>query len=77
MPLDSRCDFNNEKNLKVFHSGTTLDNGKILTSGGRVLCVTALGSNIQASQALAYSAVSKINWEGYYCRKDIGFRVIE
>jgi len=75
--ISGLSDFNNAKNLKVFHSGTTLDNGKILTSGGRVLCVTALGSNIQASKALAYSAVSKINWEGCYCRKDIGFRVIK
>jgi phosphoribosylamine--glycine ligase len=69
--------FNNEQNLKIFHSGTTLDNDKILTSGGRVLCVTALGSDIETSKALAYSAVSKINWEGCYCRKDIGYRVIK
>ena len=75
--ISGLSDFNNEKNLKVFHSGTTLDNGRILTSGGRVLCVTALGSDMQTSKALAYSAVSKINWEGCYCRKDIGFRVIE
>jgi len=69
--------FNNAQNLKIFHSGTTLDNDKILTSGGRVLCVTALGSDIETSKALAYSAVSKINWEGCYCRKDIGYRVIK
>jgi len=75
--ISGLSDFNNVKNQKIFHSGTTLDNGKILTSGGRVLCVTALGSDIKTSQALAYSAVSKINWEGCYCRKDIGFRVIK
>jgi phosphoribosylamine--glycine ligase len=75
--ISGLCEFNNAKNLKVFHSGTTLDNEKILTSGGRVLCVTAIGSDIKASKALAYSAVSKINWKGCYCRKDIGDRVID
>ena len=75
--ISGLSDFNNVKNLKVFHSGTTLDKDNILTSGGRVLCVTALGSDIKTSKALAYSAVSKINWEGCYCRKDIGFRVIK
>ena len=75
--ISGLSDFNNIKNLKIFHSGTTLDNGKILTSGGRVLCVTALGADIKKSKALAYSAVSKINWKGCYCRKDIGYRVIK
>ncbi|MFL2561036.1 MAG: phosphoribosylamine--glycine ligase [Gammaproteobacteria bacterium] len=75
--ISGLSNFNNAKNLKIFHSGTTLDNDKILTDGGRVLCVTALGSDIKTSKALAYSAVSNIDWDGCYCRKDIGFRVIE
>ena len=75
--ISGLSDFNNVKNQKVFHSGTTLDNGKIITNGGRVLCVTALGSDIKTAKALAYAAVSKINWEGCYSRKDIGFRVIK
>jgi len=75
--ISGLSNFNNAKNLKVFHSGTTLDKDNILTSGGRVLCVTALGSDIKTSKSLAYSAVSKINWAGCYYRKDIGFRVIK
>ncbi len=62
--------------LKVFHSGTKKEKNKIMTNGGRVLCVSALGQNIQESRDLAYSAVSKVNWKGCYFRKDIGFRVI-
>jgi len=69
--------FSETKNIKIFHSGTKLDNGKILTNGGRVICVTALGPSIKESKKLAYSAVSKINWSGSYFRKDIGFRVIK
>ena len=75
--ISGLSEFNNAKNLKVFHSGTALDNDKILTNGGRVLCVTALGADIKTSKALADSAVSNIDWEGCYCRKDIGFRVIK
>ena len=69
--------FSESKNIKIFHSGTKLDNGKILTNGGRVICVTALGPSIKESKKIAYSAVSKINWSGSYFRKDIGFRVIK
>ena len=75
--ISGLSEFNNAKNLKVFHSGTALDNDKILTNGGRVLCVTALGADIKTSKALADSAVSDIDWEGCYGRKDIGFRVIK
>ena len=67
----------NDKNLKIFHSGTKKESNKILTSGGRVLCVTALGEDINKSRELAYSAISEINWKGCYFRKDIGFRVIK
>lgn len=67
----------NNNNIKVFHSGTSNQNNKILTNGGRVLCVTALGEDIKKSKELAYSAVSRIKWTGSYFRKDIGFRVIK
>ena len=67
----------NNNNLRVFHSGTKKENDKTLTSGGRVLCVTALGEDIKESRKLAYSAMSKINWKGCYFRKDIGFRVMK
>jgi len=67
----------NYKNLKVFHSGTKNKNNKILTAGGRVLCVTALGENMKKSRQHVYSAISKINWKGCYFRKDIGFRIMK
>ena len=62
--------------LKVFHAGTTLANQQIVTSGGRVLCVTALGNSVGEAQKRAYSQVRKIRWEGAYYRTDIGFRAI-
>ena len=64
-------------NIKVFHSGTRKEDNKTLTNGGRVLCVTALGEDIEKSRDTAYSATSKINWEGCYFRKDIGFRIMK
>ena len=65
------------KGTKVFHSGTRLENNDVLTNGGRVLCVTALGDDLKQSNRNAYSAVQKIGWDGKYYRKDIGFRVIK
>ena len=64
-------------NTKVFHAGTSLEGKSITTSGGRVLCVTALGDNIQEAQRLAYEGVGKINWENAFYRKDIGYRAIK
>jgi phosphoribosylamine---glycine ligase len=61
---------------KVFQAGTKLDDSRILTSGGRVLCVTALGDTVSAAQALAYQAVEQIHWEGCQYRTDIGYRAI-
>jgi len=75
MKIKGLKDLNN--NIKVFHSGTKNENNKILTNGGRVLCVTALGKDIKQSRDLAYSATSKINWKGCYFRKDIGFRIMK
>ena len=62
---------------KVFHSGTLIENNNILTNGGRVLCVTALGDNLIQSKVNVYSAVKQIDWDGKYYRKDIGFRVMK
>jgi len=62
---------------KTFHAGTTLAaNGDVLTSGGRVLCVTALGDTVRAAQTRAYAAVADIRWDNLYCRRDIGYRAI-
>ena len=56
----------------VFHAGTKKENGKILSNGGRVLGVTALGDSLESAIANAYSASEKISWPHKYCRKDIG-----
>ena len=63
--------------VKVFQAGTAQKNGDLVTSGGRVLCVCALGENVTEAQAEAYRAVSQIQWEGAYIRNDIGYRAIE
>ncbi len=62
----------NDDKTFVFHAGTMLVNNKVLTNGGRVLGVTALGSSLQDAISNAYSAVEKISWESKYCRSDIG-----
>jgi phosphoribosylamine--glycine ligase len=56
----------------VFQAGTKRKDGKLLTSGGRVLGVTALGSDLRAAIDRAYAAVDRITWDGAYCRRDIG-----
>ena len=62
--------------VKVFHAGTRLDGGDVVTSGGRVLGITALGSSIAAAKLNAYRAVKCIRWEGAWCRKDISDKAI-
>ena len=59
---------------KVFHAGTILDNNKILTNGGRVLCATSLGKDLKDAQNKAYELVKEVNWDGSYFRTDIGFK---
>jgi len=61
---------------KVFHAGTTLKADKVVTSGGRVLCVTALGGTVAAAQQHAYEVVRQIRWNGAQYRTDIGYRAI-
>jgi phosphoribosylamine---glycine ligase len=62
--------------IKVFHAGTTRAGQEIVASGGRVLCVTALGENITAAQRACYEAADKISWNGMILRRDIGWRAI-
>jgi phosphoribosylamine--glycine ligase len=64
----------NEDDFHVFHSGTVEKNGKILTNGGRVLCVTALGDKVKIAAERAYAIVEKIRFDGMQYRKDIGHR---
>lgn len=61
---------------KVFHAGTALKDGDVVTSGGRVLCATALGDNVTQAQQRAYELTSKIHWEGVFFRSDIAYRAI-
>jgi phosphoribosylamine---glycine ligase len=65
-----------EEDLRVFHSGTALKDGTAVTSGGRVLCVTALGDTISMAQRRAYEAVERIRFDGMQYRRDIGFRAV-
>ena len=59
---------------KVFHAGTKLEGGNILSNGGRVLCATSLGLNLEEAQEKAYNLVNMVNWDGCYYRTDIGFK---
>ncbi|MBP7568199.1 MAG: phosphoribosylamine--glycine ligase, partial [Burkholderiaceae bacterium] len=60
----------------VFHAGTTLDGEALRVSGGRVLCVTALGDNVRQAQQRAYDVADRIGFDGQQMRRDIGFRAI-
>lgn len=61
---------------KVFHAGTAKKAGQIVTAGGRVLCVCALGETLRQAKAQAYALVEGIHWQGKYYRKDIGHRAL-
>ena len=61
----------------VFHAGTALVDGKVVTAGGRVLCVTALGDTIRAAHKQAYELVAKIGFDGMQLRSDIGYRALK
>ena len=62
---------------KVFHAGTRLTDGRVVTSGGRVLCAVGLGTNVTAAQRAAYALVNCIEWPDAHYRRDIGGRAIE
>ncbi len=72
----SGLDAADSKLQKVFHAGTTSDGNRVLTSGGRVLCVVGLGDSVAEAAATAYAAVDKIRWQDVYSRRDIGHRAI-
>lgn len=61
---------------KVFHAGTRMEEGEVVTAGGRVLCVTALGHSVSEAQQKAYALVDTISWDDAFCRRDIGYRAI-
>lgn len=61
---------------KIFHAGTTLSGDQVVTSGGRVLCVTATGNSAAEAQQRAYAAVEQISFDNMYCRRDIAHRAV-
>ena len=65
-----------DKDCKVFHAGTQQQDGQVVTSGGRVLCVCALGDNIADARDRAYACAGKIHWPDVHYRTDIGYRAI-
>ena len=65
-----------DPDVKVFHAGTKLTNGAVCTSGGRVLCVTALGADLKDAQNRCYAATKAISWNGMFYRRDIGWRAL-
>ncbi|WP_153914603.1 phosphoribosylamine--glycine ligase [Shewanella sp. TC10] len=65
-----------DNNAKVFHAGTAMKDGHVVTAGGRVLCATALGNTVTEAQASAYGLVDAIHWDDVYFRTDIAYRAI-
>jgi phosphoribosylamine--glycine ligase len=63
--------------VKVFHAGTARRGDSVVTAGGRVLGVTALGDSVGQAQQRAYEAADRISWEGMYMRRDIGYRALK
>ena len=61
---------------KVFHAGTRLEGDDCVTNGGRVLCVVGLGESVSTAQQNAYARVDGIDWNGMFCRRDIGYRAV-
>lgn len=72
VPITGLDEAEEEVDVKVFHAGTMLDNGQVVTNGGRVLCVGAKGDTLALSKEKAYRAAEKIQFEGKFCRSDIG-----
>ena len=70
-------DYEDNQFCHVFHAGTQLQAEQVVTSGGRVLCVTVLGDSIRAAQKLAYDTVDSIQFDGMQCRRDIGHRALQ
>jgi len=70
------ADANALDDVVVFHAGTKDDSGNVVTNGGRVLGVTALGDDMRSAIAKAYEATEKISWDGVHYRKDIGKKAL-
>ncbi|MEO1581286.1 MAG: phosphoribosylamine--glycine ligase [Pseudomonadota bacterium] len=75
-PINGLSDAEALDTVKVFQAGTRRDSDALVTAGGRVLCVTALGDNITSASRAAYAGVEAISWQGAFYREDIGHRAI-
>ncbi|GLX87431.1 phosphoribosylamine--glycine ligase [Thalassotalea loyana] len=73
----SGLETNNADDAKVFHAGTKLVDGNVVTAGGRVLCATALGETVTSAQEKAYQLLNQVSWENVMYRTDIAYRAIE
>src|SRR5262249_19840924 len=62
--------------VEIFHAGTRMEGGNIVSNGGRVLNIWALGETVGEAQARAYAAVDRVRWPDGFCRRDIGFRAV-
>jgi phosphoribosylamine---glycine ligase len=77
MPISGLEAADSIADVAVFHAGTKFLDGQVVTSGGRVLGITALGDGVKDAQQRAYSAVDKISWDKCFCRRDIGYKAID
>ncbi|NLJ85520.1 MAG: phosphoribosylamine--glycine ligase [Firmicutes bacterium] len=75
-PIRGLEEVEDQRDVLVFHAGTAIHDGQLVTAGGRVLGVSALGSDIRSARDLAYEAIGKIDFSGMYYRKDIGWRAL-
>jgi phosphoribosylamine--glycine ligase len=76
-PIHGLADAAKLPGIKVFHAGTALKNGQVVTNGGRVLGVTALGKDLKAAQNASYAATEKIHFDGAHFRRDIGAKALK
>jgi phosphoribosylamine--glycine ligase len=72
----SGLDVADSDSAKVFHAGTAMKDDEVVTSGGRVLCATALGNSVAEAQKMAYDTVAKVSWDEAYFRTDIAYRAV-
>ena len=76
-PIDRLDDIDRLGDIVVFHAGTKNEGGRVVSNGGRVLNVTALGNTVQEAQYRVYNAIDVLDWRGGFYRRDIGWRAIQ
>ncbi len=76
-PINNLEEASQTEGVQIFHAGTAEKDGQILSTGGRVLGITAKGQSVEQAQKRAYAAIEKIEWEKGFCRTDIGWRALK